>query len=193
MPNADIQAKWDRVYAQSQDLEPTPAAILTDYPHLLPQKGQALDLACGLGGNALYLARRGFHVHAWDISGVAVARLNTRANSLGLDITAQRIDVETTPFPAAAFDVVTVSRFLARPLSGPIMASLKPGGLLFYQTYLRDKLSPNGPNNPDYLLAPNELLAMFNTLKVLVYREEGRVGDLSLGLRDEAHFIGQKR
>ena len=74
-----------------------------------------------------------------------------------------------------------------------MIESLKPGGLLFYQTYLREKLNPAGPRNPEYLLGDNELLSLFGALRVLFYREEGRVGDLTVGDRNEASFIGQKR
>jgi len=188
-----VRAKWDRIYSSPPDSEPGPSAVLADNAHLLPPGGDALDLACGLGGNALFLARRGFKASAWDISPVAVEGLAARAWRLGLAIEAQARDVEAEPFPAEAFDVVVVSRFLSRPLARPILASLKPGGLLFYQTYCRDKPGPQGPANPDYLLAENELLTMFGGMRVLVYREEGKVGDLSLGRRDEAYFVGRKR
>ena len=187
-----IRAKWDRIYAGQLESEPEPAAVLAENAHLLPTAGHALDLACGQGGNALFLARRGFTVTAWDISPVAINGLASRASRLGLKISAQVRDVEAEPFPVAMFNVAVVSRFLARPLARPIQDSLNPGGLLFYQTYSREKLSPQGPNNPDYLLAENELLAMFQGMRLLIYREEGKTGDLSLGKRDEAYFVGRK-
>ena len=189
----NMQTKWDRIYAGSPASEPEPAAVLAGNAHLLPPAGRALDLACGLGGNALFLARRGFAVSAWDISPVAIARLAAQAARLGLAIDAQTRDVESEPFPLAAFEVAVASRFLARALARPIMDSLKPGGLLFYQTFVRDKPGAQGPANPDYLLAENELLALFAGMRLLVYREEGRVGDLSLGRRDEAYFVGRRR
>lgn len=188
-----VQAKWDRVYAEAGGGEPAPAAVLAENAHLLPPCGEALDLACGLGGNALFLARRGFAVTAWDISPLAVARLSERAGALGLPVSAQARDVEAEPFPAAAFDVLVASRFLSRPLAPAILASLRPGGLLFYQTYCLDRPGPQGPRNPDYLLRENELLAMFKDLRLLVYREEGAVGDLSLGFRQEACYVGLRR
>jgi len=185
--------KWDRAYSDASEHELEPAEVLAENAHLLPPTGQALDLACGLGGNALFLARHGFKVSAWDISSVAIARLADLAGRLGLEINAQVRDVETMPFPREAFDVVTVSRFLARPLAGPIYDSLRPGGLVFYQTFVRDKPDPQGPSNPDNLLAENELLQLFGGLRVLFYREEGLVGDLTAGSRNEAYFVGQKR
>lgn len=52
-------------YAQLQ-----PSQVLLDNSHLLPASGRALDLACGLGANALYLAKRGMTTSAWDLSPV---------------------------------------------------------------------------------------------------------------------------
>jgi len=193
MPTDTARAKWDRIYAGLLESEPEPAFVLAENAHLLPPAGEALDLACGLGGNALFLARRGFGVAAWDLSPVAVAALASRASRLGLSIDAQARDVEAEPFPVGMFDVVVVSRFLARPLARPIVDSLKPGGLLFYQTYTRDKPGPQGPSNPDYLLAESELLNLFKGMRLLVYREEGSVGDLGAGQRGEAYFVGRKR
>ena len=72
------------------------------------------------------------------------------------------------------------------------MAALKPGGLLFYQTFTRHKLDKSGPSNPDYLLARNELLQLFAPLTVIYYQEYPAIGDLQRGNRNEAQLIGQK-
>lgn len=192
LTNLPLQAKWDQHYANAAAVTPLPARVLVENAHLLPTGGAALDVACGLGGNALFLARRGFEVTAWDISAVAVQRLNAQAQAAGLPLQAQIRDLEIEPLPTAAFEVVVVSRFLVRALAMPIVASLKPGGLLLYQTYLREKVSPAGPNNPAYLLEANELLTLFKGLRVLAYREEGRAGDLTQGWRDEAYLVACK-
>jgi SAM-dependent methyltransferase len=193
MPNAALQGKWDGIHAQAPAGAPPAAHVLLANAHLLPSSGKALDLACGLGGNALFLARRGLAVTAWDISPIAIARLKAQAQHLRLNLDAQARDVELEPLPQGAFDVIAVSRFLSRALAAPLLGSLKPGGLLFYQTYTRDKLSPAGPSNPDYLLAENELLRLFSGLRILYYREDSRCGDLALGMRDEAGMVGVKR
>lgn len=192
MPAREIQAKWDGIYSRLPETEPEPSPLLVEFAHLLPVSGYALDLACGLGGSALFLARRGLQATAWDVSPVAIARLTSLANRSRLPVLAEIRNVEEEPFPREAFDVVVVSRFLARALALPITASLKAGGLLYYQTYTRQKLSPTGPNNPDYLLGENELLELFRDLKLVAYLEEGRIGDLAAGRRDEAYFIGRK-
>ena len=86
---------------------------------------------------------------------------------------------------------MVVSRFLERSLAGNLVRALKPGGLLFYQTFIREKADAAGPHNPAYLLRPNELLELFKDLRLLVYREEALIGDLDRGFRNEAMLVGR--
>jgi tellurite methyltransferase len=185
------QAKWDRIYAGDRPY-PEPARVLSENAHLLPRCGAALDFACGLGGNALFLASRGLTTHAWDISPIAIRTLERFARESGVSIQADVRDVETEPLAPQGFDVVVVSRFLERRLAGSIMRLLSPGGLLFYQTFTRTKAAEAGPRNPAYLLGDNELLRLFAALHLCVYREEGLVGDVSKGFRNEAMLVGQR-
>jgi tellurite methyltransferase len=73
-----------------------------------------------------------------------------------------------------------------------LINALRPGGLLFYQTFTRTKVSEVGPSNPAYRMQDNQLLDMFIKLQILAYREEGVVGDTTQGFRDEAMLVGQK-
>lgn len=188
MSDDDLQQKWDDRYAAS-DEAPAPSAVLVDNAHLLPARGDALDLACGLGGNALWLARRGLHTSAWDLSPRAIERLQRRATGLPLD--ARVRDVIAAPPEPGRFDVIVVGRFLERGLCPAIARALRPGGLLFYETFTRDRVDERGPRNPAYLLAENELLRLFGGLIVRVYREEGSVGDESQGLRNLCRLVAQ--
>ncbi|MCG8052244.1 MAG: methyltransferase domain-containing protein, partial [Candidatus Thiodiazotropha endolucinida] len=170
-----------------------PAEVLLSNAHLLPEQGSALDLACGLGGNALFLAQRGFTVEAWDLSSVAIQRLAQSAGQLKLNKLHARVrDVESQPPQTEQFDVIVVSYFLERSLTPTLIQALKPGGLVFYQTFTRHAVSSEGPQNPAFRLADQELLQLFSQLQVRVYREEGRLGDLSLGSRDVAMLVAQK-
>ncbi len=187
-----LTEKWDRIYSRVDDSVPQAAFVLTEYAHLLPMQGDALDLASGLGGNALFLARHGLETVAWDLSSVAIRKLNQHAEQMNLHIKTEVRDLETAEFDAASFDVIVVSRFLERKLVKPLISSLKLNGLLFYQTFTQVKVGTFGPNNPAFLLADNELLSMFKSLKLLLYREEGREGDWSKGIRNEALLIGKR-
>jgi len=188
----EIRDKWDRIYREAGDAVPEPAEVLADNAHLLPDAGIALDLACGLGGSALFLAQRNLDTHAWDISPEAIGRVNAYARQLGLGLRAEARDVVAAPPAGESFDVIVVSRFLDRSLASAIATALKPGGLLFYQTYTREKTGRIGPANPAYLLDTNELPRLFGSLRLVFYREEGQIGDLTRGRRNETFFVGQK-
>ncbi len=188
MDNDTLRAKWDRRYRGAEDFG-SPAEVLVANQHLLPAAGKALDLACGLGASALLLARLGLETTAWDLSPVAIGRLAATAKAEGLPLQASVRDVERTPFPAAAFDVIVVRRFLERRLCPAIAEALRPGGLLFYQTFTRERVGDAGPSNPDYRLGRNELLRLFPGLELVVYREEGRLGHTARGFRDEAMLV----
>lgn len=181
---------WNERYAGADATEASPAEVLRDFAHLLPARGRALDLACGLGANALLLARRGLQVEAWDSSAVAIERLSEAAALEGLDIRSDVRDVVLQPPQAGSFDVIVVSRFLERSLVSALQAALRPGGLLYYQTFIREAVhADRGPRRPEYRLAANELLGLFRGLRLIVYREEGRLGNLGAGLRDEAYAV----
>ncbi|NOZ52144.1 MAG: methyltransferase domain-containing protein [Gammaproteobacteria bacterium] len=185
--------KWNKRYLCNTDSSPAfePALVLLEYAHLLPGSGRALEVACGLGGNTLFLARRMFEVDAWDISDVAIGRLIQRAGQEKLAITAETRDVLRHPPAPKCYDVIVVSRFLERAMIPNLIQALRPKGLIFYQTFIKDKDPCVGPKNPAYLLGENELLTLFSRLKVVLYREEGQLGDCHQGLRNEAMLVAQ--
>ena len=187
-----LQDKWDEIYRQQLGQPGSPANVLIQHRCLLPETGRALDLACGMGENALLLAAAGLQVEAWDISAMAIKHLQENAAVRGLAINTRQCLISPEILLNSAFDVIVISRFLDRTLCNAIMAALKSGGLLFYQTFTRSKLDKQGPNNPDYLLAGNELLSLFAPLTLIIYQEYARVGDLRCGDRNEAQLIGQK-
>ncbi len=190
MDKPSIESKWDSIY--QKQYHSVVADVLLNNAFLLPENGVALDLACGLGENALFLAEKGLDVQAWDISSVALDKLKQKASKNQLKVTTKQRYIDPNTLPKNTFDVIVLSHFLDRTLSNAIMDGLKADGLLFYQTYVREKISSVGPKNPDFLLARNELLRLFSHLKVLMYRENSLVGNLSDGERDLALFIGQK-
>ena len=186
---------WDAIYDRALINDSAPlncAEVLRENAFLLPPKGKALDIACGMGANATFLARHGLAVTAVDISKVAIDKLSAYASCNALDINAYDQNIDPNSIHKCAFDVIVVSRFLDRRLSDAIIDALKPDGLLFYQTFTKEKTTPTSPNNPDYLLNRNELLILFSSLQVILYRENGLVGLPSSGLRNQAQFIGQK-
>lgn len=186
-----LRRKWDQRYRDAEGPS-EPARVLLENLHLLPARGRALDAACGLGGNALALAERGLAVSAWDLSPVAIERLTGWAAERGLRLDAAVRDICLDPPAPESFDVVVVTHFLDRALAPALGAAPRPGGLLIYQTFIRESVTDCGPADPRFRLAPNELLQLFPDLIVRAYREEGRAGDTTLGTRDIAMLVAQR-
>lgn len=184
--------KWNVRYKDAEISGYGAARVLKENLHLLPSQGKALDLACGLGNNALLLAELGLDTWAWDFSDVAISKLRDFAAYMGVKIHAEVRDILARPPEPNSFDVITVSHFLERNLAPVLEQALNPGGVLYYQTFFRDAVKGGGPGNPEFRLKANELLALFPRLRLLVYREEAAVGEVTRGFRDEAMFIGLK-
>jgi SAM-dependent methyltransferase len=191
MIDHDTQDKWDSRYREA-GLPGAPATVLIQNIHLLPRRGTALDLACGLGANSLLLAEHGLQTRAWDISPVAIEKLRAIAAQRRLPIIAEVKDAMHDTIPPLQFDVIVVAHYLERSLTRPIIDALKVGGLLFYQTFTRTAVSEEGPQKDEWRLADGELLAMFAPLRPLVYREEGRIGDVAQGFRNKALLVAVK-
>ncbi len=188
----DAKQKWDRIYSKADASElPTPCNALSEYGYLLPDDGTALDLACGLGSNAVFLAQRGLEVTAIDISSVAIEKLE----SLKVPkLTTRCESITADTLSSCQYDVIVVANFLDRSICNAIRNSIAPGGLLFYQTFVQDKASQNsGPGNTDYLLACNELLSLFSGIQVLMFSDMGTVGDTDSGLRNQSLLIARQR
>ncbi|MCU7948247.1 MAG: methyltransferase domain-containing protein [Candidatus Thiodiazotropha sp. (ex Cardiolucina cf. quadrata)] len=187
-----ISQKWDKRHADAEKI-PIAAEVLQHNLHLLPERGRALDLACGLGGNALTLARQGLEVSAWDISPVAIERIQQYAAEEGLgDLSAEVRDMEIYPPQPNSFDLIIVSYYLDRDLITSLIDALLPGGLIFYQTFTQIAVSATGPQNPVFRLDDNELLRLFADLKLRYSREENLLGDLTEGTRDVAMLVAEK-
>jgi SAM-dependent methyltransferase len=192
MSDDALREKWNSRHGVAEK-RPSVARVLEENLHLLPESGTALDLASGLGGNALALAGQGLDVTAWDLSPVAIQRLQGFAAEAGLvNLQAEVRDVEEQPPAPASFDVIVVSYYLERSLIAKLIQALKPGGLIFYQTFTAIAVGDEGPANPAFRLGDNELLDLFRPLKLRVYREENRLGDLQRGARDIAMLVAER-
>lgn len=189
---SSIKDKWNAIYSKNTHGFFPPAMVLHRNKHLLPKRGKALDLACGTGRNAIYLSQAGFETHAWDASDVAIDSLIQYCQETNLTIHTRVIEITEETLDKESFDVIIVSHFLDRDLMTAIMSALKPSGLIFYQTFIHDKVADIGPNNPDYLLAENELLQLFSAFTIRSYQEEGTIGNTEHGIRNEALLIAEK-
>lgn len=170
MDEQDRRARWQRCYAESAGDVPEACSVLRDYLHLLPPEGDALDLASGRGGNALLLAGQGLRVQAWDYADSALNALESRAQAAGLSVHTQCRDVVQQPPAPGSFDVIVASNFLDRTLFPALVDALRPGGLLFYETWLGER-QDRGPRDPSFRLQAGELPKLIRPLQVLHYQE----------------------
>lgn len=187
-----LTKKWDEKFAKQSCELINACEVLQQNIHLLPSSGKALDFACGLGGNALCLSMQNLETYAWDISRVALDKLDQHSLAKGLKIKTEVRDVEKFPPTPASFDVIVVANFLHRPIFHSLLVALRPQGLLFYQTFIEDKINQIGPTNPRFLLKKNELLTLCDGQEILVYREEGLQGNTELGWRNQAMIVAKK-
>jgi tellurite methyltransferase len=152
----------------------TPSRWLVDNADLLPAGGRVLDVACGRGRHALWLAGRGFDVHAIDRNPEAIEQVRTAARAQHFNLRASVIDLETEPPPslgAAEYDLVVGFNYLHRPLMPALRDALRPGGRLYYETFTRRQAERGQPRNPAFLLNDGELATLMAPLLVLRSRE----------------------
>ena len=161
-----------------------PSTWLLANADLLPRGGIALDVACGRGRHALLLASAGFRVRAIDADLERIDRLRTAAERLGLDVDAAVADLEhgDGALGVGAFDLVLVFNYLHRPLLPAIVGAVKPGGLLFYETFTVDQATRGRPTSPAHLLEHGELPRLVAPLTVIRERDGEVFGRMMTGI-----------
>jgi len=193
-----VQLERSRLLHHVQESGPAPARFLTQLVHRLP-KGKALDVAAGSGRNSLYLATQGFHVDALDRDEEAMTQLTATAKQRNLpNLTTRTVDLERASderpeFPKQEYDVIIVFFYLHRPLFPALIESLKPNGVLIYETFLIDNyLRHQHPRRWEFCLAHNELLRLTSTLRVLSYDEGEHSGSHGPGPAFTAQLVAQQ-
>ena len=164
--------RWEARYAEARAATGAPSAFLARHAELI--HGRVLDVAAGTGRNALFLARRGAIVDAFDISLNGLRALQAAARSECLPIRPVQADLEHFPLPANLYDAAINIRYLQRSLFGPLQRCIKPGGVIVFETFLIDHLAVGHVTNPAFLLEHGELRRAFTNCDVLVY-EEGKL------------------
>ena len=130
-----------------------------------------MDVACGVGRNALHLAGAGYRVDAVDISSVALARANLSAREHDLQVRWIAADLDMAELDRRAYDVIVVARYINRALVPRLVHALAEGGHILYEHHLATDVPVGGPRTPEFRVQPNELLGLFSALRVLHYHE----------------------
>ena len=156
-------AKWNARYAARE-----PGALPAPSPPLPAavsgvSAGRALDLACGAGRHAIWLASRGWQVDAVDGSDAAIAALLANAERAGCGdrIEAHVADLEANPpmftITQGTYNLIVDCYFLHRPLFAAIREGVRPGGLFVAALHLP---APAAGRGHGYVLRPGELERM---------------------------------
>ena len=150
-----------------------PSSWVRRWTHLIPSRGRVLDLACGHGRHARFLAALGCHVVACDRDSAALAGL---AGLRGIEPFEADLESDSPwPFGGRVFDGVVVINYLHRPLFADIAAAVAPGGVLIYETFAQGNERYGKPSNPAFLLRRDELSAAFGRDLMIAGFEQGRV------------------
>jgi len=149
------------------DLDP-PSPWVRRWAPLLAAGAQVLDVACGRGRHARYLAACGASVDAVDRDADAGAAL---AGVAGVRFVAADLERGPWPYAGRQFDAVVVANYLHRPLFAALLAALAPRGVLIYETFAQGNEAFGRPSCQDYLLAPGELWQRCAGLHVLGYED----------------------
>lgn len=137
----------------------------------IPRHGQVLDLACGSGRHTRLLLDHFYPVLAVDRDKQALAGL---AGLSGVTVLQADLEGGAWPLAGQSFAGIVVTNYLWRLRLADLLATLAPGGVLIYETFMRGHEAYGKPSNPDFLLRSGEL------------RELAQ----SAGLREIAFFEG---
>jgi SAM-dependent methyltransferase len=166
-----VPRNWDEHYGQTEKLDFAPVPLLVELAEQLTP-GRALDLACGVGRNALYLAGLGWRVVAVDGSRTAIRILRDRSARIGVAVESHIANLENDGFAIEpdGYDLICDFFYLQRDLFGRIREGVRPGGVFTAEIHLRQNVAQ------EFVVEPGELRAEFSGWKILYYSEGARMG-----------------
>ena len=171
-------ADWEKRYRAGEHVGYEPHPLITTFVSAL-SPGVALDVACGTGRHAIWLAEHGWRVTAVDSSPAAIEILTRRAEEKAIRIDACIADLERDEFviERESYDLIVVCNYLQRDLFESIREGTRIGGVVIAIIAMVDEDPHVQPMNAAYLLKPGELPAEFEGWE-LVHRFEGKpLGD----------------
>ena len=165
------QEKWDHKYGVPEYITgKEPVEWLKSHSDMLNGKGSALDIASGEGRNAVFVAEKGYETLAVDVSTTGLKKAHALADEKGVTIKTCVVDLDNWKIEQNAFDLILCFNFLDRRIFPAIINALKPGGLIFFETFTVDYLKYSSFKR-EWVLEHNELLDAFSGLRILGYRE----------------------
>ena len=157
--------KWDKKFSNmDHQIENGEASYMLKKFYSQASGKRALDVACGTGRNALFLAAQGFEVDALDISPVGLARLKSSAEKISGAGVVNTVVTELEEYHPTrnSYDVIVATNYLNRRLIPELANALQVGGVLVLDTFASDKEKYTGDFNPDFLLQTGEFPTYFD-------------------------------
>jgi tellurite methyltransferase len=176
----ESQEKWNRKHLDRLANQDEPI-VNERLKKLIPgiEPGRAIDLACGLGANSLYLASLGFEVSAVDLSEVALNHVRNQAEKDGLNIhpvLADLSDPSNLKVEFEKFDLALITYYLDRSLFPIVKNMVKIGGYFFMETFYEADNGGKQQISSQYKLASNELLEKFRGWRIIFFQENEAAG-----------------
>ncbi len=167
--------RWNRKYKTKEhgnSLNPDP--LLVEYSQLFSTSQVVVDLACGTGRHAIYMAKLGCFVVAIDVSRIAIEKCVDFAKKSDVTVYPVIADLNMYRFAPSTLDAVVCFNYLNRGFAKNIHEALKPGGLLVMKTFNKNFLQVNPKFNRNYVLAPGDLAEMFGSLRMISLLDGGK-------------------
>jgi SAM-dependent methyltransferase len=174
MDREDMQNMWNDRYRESEMVFGHEAnQLLVDVVAGF-DRGSALDLGCGQGRNALWLAEQGFSVTGLDLSPVAIEQARARARELGLDTTFEAVDLLTWDPAGQEWDLVVLAYLhlpaeMRKTVHAAAQRAIAPGGRIVVLAHHLENLATgtSGPRHPDWLFTEEQLADDFSDLEIV--------------------------
>lgn len=168
----DDRRKWNQRYAQgAYQTRLAPSDWLVRWLPAAPM-GRALDVACGLGRNARFMAHQGYRVDAVDISAEGLRRAAELAQADELEVSWLERDLELgLPQDCSGYQVIAMLRYVNAALLENLCHRLAPGGYLVVEEHLLSTEQVSGPQNPAFRVGPGELQRLAAGLRILAAEE----------------------
>ena len=165
-----------------------PRELLLDNAHILPGGGIAFEAAMGMGNDLPFLLEKNFQVLAVDRSEVAVKYVHKYFPAVWTVLA----DLTRFRLPDNTFDLICNFYYLDRQLCHHYCSSLKPGGILLFETLTNEMLTIKPDIISEKLLKAGELPGLFSDLDIISY-SEGWLSSDHGGRKAVARLVARKK
>lgn len=168
--------KWNQRYAEDSYQKGNPVTLLENWIHKIPV-GKALDIACGAGRNAIFMARAGFDVDAIDISREGLNKAGRTAHEQALEIRWIEHDFDQAYDFETNYNLIIVLWYVNLELIRQLCGCLAPGGYLLCEEHLLSDEPVIGPGSARFRVAPGQVRDTVSALDILMYEESIQTND----------------